>query len=111
MATNNSDYQGKWHIYEMAMWDEDYFNMMVQAYIEIKSNNLGYFQFGLVEGQLDGKVVEYSGETRFEFTWDGYDENDPMNGSGWLKFVNADTIEGEIRLHLGDDSTFKARKA
>ncbi len=111
MTTNNSDYQGKWHIYEMEMWDEDYFNMTVQAYIEIKPDNLGYFQFGLVEGQIDGKVVEYPDETRFEFTWDGYDENDPMNGNGWIKLVNADTIEGEFRLHLGDDSTFKARKA
>jgi hypothetical protein len=26
---------GLWHIYEMEMWDEDYFNMEVQTYIEI----------------------------------------------------------------------------
>ncbi len=95
----------------MEMWDAAYFNMMVQAYIEIKPDNLGYFQFGLVEGQLDGQVVEYTNETRFEFTWDGYDENDPMNGSGWIKLTDPDTIEGEFRLHLGDDSTFLAKRA
>ena len=111
MTANNSDFYGKWHIYEMDMWDEDYFNMMVQAYIEINPDNLGYFQFGLVEGQIHGKVVEYPGETRFEFTWDGYDENDPVNGSGWIKLVNTDTIEGQFRFHLGDDSMFKAGKA
>lgn len=27
------DFVGTWHIYEMEMWDEDYFNMEVQAYI------------------------------------------------------------------------------
>ena len=28
-------FTGTWHIYEMSMWDEDYFNMEVQAYIQI----------------------------------------------------------------------------
>ena len=27
------DFTGTWHIYEMEAWDEDYFNMDVQAYI------------------------------------------------------------------------------
>lgn len=27
------DFTGTWHIYEMEAWDEDYFNMEVQAYI------------------------------------------------------------------------------
>ena len=52
------DFVGTWHIYEMAMWDEDYFNMEVQAYIEIASNNCGDFQFGLVSGGLHGRVVD-----------------------------------------------------
>jgi len=29
---------GTWHIYEMELWDEDYFNMDVQAYIEVRSD-------------------------------------------------------------------------
>lgn len=61
------EFAGKWHIFEMEVWDEDYFNMDVQAYIEIKRDNLGTFQFGLVEG--------------------------------------------EFRIHLGDDSTFSAKRA
>ena len=35
----NNSFQGRWHIYEMEMWDEDYFNMEVQAFIEIKEND------------------------------------------------------------------------
>jgi hypothetical protein len=27
---------GLWYIYEMEMWDEDYFNEETQAYIEIR---------------------------------------------------------------------------
>ena len=85
--------------------------MEVQAYIEVESQNLGYFQFGLVSGQIDGKVVEYPDGNRFEFTWDGSDEGHPMNGSGWIKLKDIETIEGEFRIHLGDDSKFWAKKA
>jgi hypothetical protein len=36
-------FTGTWHIYKMELWDEDYFNMDVQAYIEIKPDNHGLF--------------------------------------------------------------------
>ncbi|MGK7876805.1 MAG: hypothetical protein AB4426_27015 [Xenococcaceae cyanobacterium] len=49
---------GRWHIYEMEMWDEDYFNMETQAYVEIRPDNLGDFQFGLVIGSLDGYLEQ-----------------------------------------------------
>jgi len=38
-------YAGTWHISEMEMWDEDYFNTEVQAYVRIASEGLGGFQF------------------------------------------------------------------
>jgi len=98
-----------WHIYEMELWDEDYFNMEVQAYIEIASNGQGSFQFGLVSGQIDGKVVDYSQVKRFEFTWDGFDECDAVHGSGWIERKEANIIKGEFRIHCGDDSKFLAR--
>ena len=106
-----SEFVGTWHIYEMEMWNEDYFNMEVQAYIEIDSRDLGYFQFGLVSGQIDGKVVEYANGKQFEFSWDGNDECDPANGSGWIKIEDTETIEGEFRIHFGDDSKFWAKRA
>ena len=43
-------FDGVWHIKEMENWDEDYFNMEVQAYIEIDERGSGDFQFGLVTG-------------------------------------------------------------
>ena len=105
------EFTGHWHIYEMELWDEDYFNEEVQAYIHIDADGTGEFQFGYVSGGIDGKVVKYSNEKRFEFSWSGADEMDPINGCGWVKIRDADTIEGEFRIHLGDDSTFLARKA
>lgn len=101
---------GKWNIFEMEMWDEDYFNMEVQAYIEIETSNFGSFQFGLVSAQIDGKTIGNAGLDRFEFTFEGNDECDPTSGSGWITLKEKDIIEGEFRFHLGDSSMFWARK-
>ncbi len=108
------EFVGRWHIYEMEMWDEDYFNEEDQAYVTISKSDMGDFQFGYVSGSIDGKVVRYPGSpdvSRFEFSWNGVDENDPANGCGWIKQVSKDTIEGEFRIHCGDDSMFLARRA
>ena len=102
---------GTWHIYEMEMWDEEYFNMEVQAYIEVNANGTGEFQFGLVSGSMDGKIVGHPEGQRFEFTWDGNDECDPANGSGWICLQEDGRLEGEFRFHNGDDSMFWAKKA
>ena len=101
---------GKWHIYEMEMWSEDYFNLETQAYIEIRPDNLGDFQFGLVSGYLDGDLEKAGGVERFSFIWEGQDEMDEVNGSGWLRLVSTDEIEEMINLHLGDRSMFKAKR-
>ena len=101
---------GLWHITEMEEWDEDYFNMDVQAFIEIKEDGLGGFQFGLVSGQLDGEVEKTGNKERFFFTWDGMDEMTPMSGSGWLILKTKRTLEGKIKLHMGDSSMLWAKR-
>ncbi|MDY6901812.1 MAG: hypothetical protein SWZ49_27605 [Cyanobacteriota bacterium] len=102
---------GTWHIYEMSEWDEDYFNRSTQAYIEIKPNNLGDFQFGLVIGSLDGYIEKSGAKERFTFTWEGQDEMDEALGSGWIELNGDEEITGLIKLHLGDRSTFQAKRA
>jgi hypothetical protein len=104
-------YSGVWHIYEMEMWDEDYFNMEVQAYIKVGPKGLGEFQFGLVSGYIDGETVKDGTDERFEFTWEGNDECDAALGNGWLRLKGEDHIEGRIKLHLGDSSKFLAKRA
>jgi hypothetical protein len=104
-------FAGTWHIYDMEMWDEDYFNMEVHAYMTIDSKGLGNFQFGLVSGQIDGGVVTDGADEKFAFAWEGSDECDPAFGSGWLRLKNQKTLEGKIKFHLGDRSTFLAKRA
>lgn len=106
-----SKFTGTWHIEAMDMWDEDYFNMEVQAYITINKNNGGEFQFGLVTGMIDGAINQTASGEILEFTWDGSDECDEASGSGWLKLKDKTTLEGKIKLHHGDSSLFSANRA
>ena len=107
---SNHSLIGMWHIYEMELWDEDYFNMETQASIEITSQNMGEFQFGLVTGYLDGYLEDHNGKERFTFTWEGNSEMDDASGSGWLQLSSKDQADGLIKFHGGDRSTFKARR-
>jgi hypothetical protein len=103
-------YEGLWHITTMEMWDEDYLNMEVQAFIRITREGGGEFQFGLVSGQIDGEVVKTTAGERFEFTWEGNDECDPASGSGWLVMTAKNELEGKIKIHHGDSSTLTAKR-
>jgi uncharacterized protein YndB with AHSA1/START domain len=104
-------FEGTWHITDMENWDEDYFNMEVQAYIEIDKRGSGDFQFGLVTGQIDGEIVKDQSGEKLEFTWEGGDENDEASGSGWLKLKDKNTLEGKTKFHQGDSSLFTAERA
>jgi hypothetical protein len=104
-------FTGKWLITEMSEWDADYFNDEVRAYIEIERDGRGRFQFGYVDAYMDGKIVDHPNGKRFEFSWEGHDENDPANGFGWVGKKFGEVVEGEIRIHNGDDSTFVARRS
>lgn len=109
MKTN--EFSGTWHIHEMSEWDKDYFNMEVQAFVKIEKSGSGEFQFGLVSGAMDGRIANHPDGKRFEFTWVGNDECDDASGSGWFRMSGADEIEGEIKIHNGDTSGFKAKRA
>lgn len=50
------DFVGNWRITEMEAWDVEYFDMEVPAYLTIRKDLSGEFQFGLVQAQLDGKI-------------------------------------------------------
>jgi hypothetical protein len=111
LPTHDHAFIGTWHIHEMSVWDADYLNLEVQAYVEVRPDNLGHFQFGLVSGQIDGYLDGSGEDQRFVFTWEGGDDTNPASGGGWMRLSGPGEIEGVIKLHLGDRSTFAARKA
>ena len=101
---------GKWRIVEMEVWDQDYVDMEVPGFIRIGSDGTGQFRFGLVFGDIDGRVEQFGNMSRFEFSWFGQDENDPVCGRGWAVIENGE-MKGRIYLHLADDSAFRAVKS
>jgi len=101
---------GTWHITAMELWDASYVNMERQAFVEVRPDNLGSFQFGLVSGELDGYCEGKPPKQRFAFTWDGNDEMDAASGSGWMRLRSAEEVIGSIRIHRGDHSRFRARR-
>lgn len=103
---SENKFVGVWHIYEMEQWEEDYCNMEVQAYIEVKPDFTGKFQFGLVSGWMDCELDD----ERLEFTWVGNEECDEAQGSGWLKLKDEKTLQGKIKFHEGDSSLLMARR-
>jgi len=107
MKTIGRAFVGEWRITEMEAWDAEYLDMEVPAHITIRKDLTGDFQFGLVQGEMDGRVEVLDGAARFDFSWEGSDENDPMSGRGWLR-IEGDDAEGRIFIHGGDESGLKA---
>ncbi len=106
------DFIGRWRIIEMGTWDKAYFDEEVPAYMKIEKNLIGNFHFGYVQGEIDGRIVKGKGEEFLEFTFSGSDNGggDDVSGSGSIKLNGKNKAEGEIKFHLGDDSTFKLRR-
>lgn len=98
---------GRWQITSMSMWDEDYLNEEVQAFIEFEPGRRGEFHFGYVHGIIDYRDVVRDGKPAVEFSWDGNDEMDPAQGRGWA-VLDGDRLEGMICFHQSDESEFEA---
>jgi hypothetical protein len=102
-------FQGRWNITWMSTWGEDYLNEEVQAFIEFLPEGAGEFQFGLVRGDLDYREGVRDGKPAVEWTWDGQDEMDPVQGRGWA-VLEGDELLGMFFIHLGDESDFVASR-
>jgi hypothetical protein len=113
MAKKNSKprstFLGRWHIVSMSMWDEDYLNEEVRAFIEFDDNGGGSFQFGYVRGIIDVREGLRDGQPCAEWSWDGNDEMDPAQGRG-RAVLDGDRLKGMIFFHQGDESEFEAER-
>ncbi len=106
MPARESPLVGRWRIVEMELWDADFLDLVEPAYILFEAKGGGEFGFGAVRGGLDCR----HSRDGVSFTWQGFDEMDPASGAGSAKLDQTGALTGEIRFHLGDESTFKARR-
>lgn len=110
MKKKTSDLLGEWRMEEMEMWDRDFMDMEVPAFIRFEKNGTGEFQFGLVRGWIDHRLDMRDGRPCLEFSWEGSDEMDPASGRGWVVLNDEGVIEGKLFFHLGDESGFTATR-
>ncbi len=94
----------------MDLWDQDFVDEEVEVCFEFGSHNIGSFQFGYVQGQIDYRVGTCDGKPCVEFAWVGNNESDSAQGRGWAT-LEGDEITGMICLYPGDESAFKRKKS
>jgi hypothetical protein len=110
MKTKLKPFIGKWFIFEMEAWDQEYVNMEVPGHFTFKKDGTGHFQFGLVQGEMDCRVETVDGRERIEFSWEGQAELDPESGRGWA-VIEIGELRGRSFIHLGEDSGFEAKRS
>lgn len=98
---------GRWRIVEMPDYVEDYPDMLEPAYILFEADGSGEFAFGCVTGH----IWSSSTSTRaIDFSWDGNDEMDQVNGDGDAELQPDGSLHGQICFHNGDEANFIARR-
>jgi hypothetical protein len=102
-----SKYTGTWRITEIEGWDTAYIDLTGPGYIAIGRKGSGFMQYGAVEADLDCHIEEIGNTQRLEFTFQGFDEGDPISGRGWV-VVEGTKMTGHIYIHHGDEAPFKA---
>jgi hypothetical protein len=102
-------YIGTWRITEMDTWDADYVNLVGPGYLRIDREGGGFMQSGAVEAALDCRGGDGGANQRLEFTFQGFDEGDPVSGRGRAT-VSGSQMTGHICFHRGEESGFTAVK-
>ena len=101
---------GRWRITEMELWTAEDLDLLGPARLTLNRNGSGEMRFIAVEVGLDYRVVARDGQSAIEFSFDGSDEGDRINGRGWAVLEN-DALHGRFFIHHGDESSFVARRA
>jgi hypothetical protein len=87
-------FAGRWRIVEMDNWDRDFVNLVEEAHLSFEGKAGGGIAFGALKGFLDVRYGARAGSACAEFSWEGYDENDPACGRGWVMIDPAGRLVG-----------------
>ena len=101
---------GRWRIVEMDLWYLEDVDLVAPGFIEFHPNHTGSLGFIAVEGGIDWRETSCHGRSGLEFSWEGFDECDPVTGRGWAVLEDAGSLRGHIYFHFGDDSGFRGKR-
>jgi hypothetical protein len=108
MQQVESAFLGRWKIVAMELWEQDFVDLEEPGHITFNKGGSGGFHFGCVDASLDWQYE--TSIDRVDFTFDGCDEGDQVNGRGWAKNEGKQMV-GQIVFHMGDESGFKASRS
>jgi hypothetical protein len=109
-STFAAAFKGRWRIAEMDMLASDDLDLAEPAHITFSGATDGDIAFGALSAALDVRYGARDGAACAEFTWQGFDEGDPVCGRGWAALGTAGRLVGHIFTHNGDDSGFVAER-
>lgn len=101
-------FHGHWRIVEMDAWADEDMDLAGPAHIVFEGDHGGSLAFVAVTGALDVRYGSRDGSACAEFSWEGFDDDEPTCGRGWVAFGTAGRLVGHIFIHIGDDSGFVA---
>jgi hypothetical protein len=99
---------GRWRITEMDLWEQNDIDLVAPGFVEFGEDHRGSLGFIAVQGGIDWREAPL--QPGAEFTWEGFDEGDPVTGRGWTVVEEGRSLRGHIYFHLGDDSGFRAER-
>jgi len=105
----SNPFVGRWRITQMDLWDQAFVDAEVEGYVDFTATGSGDFQFGYVTGGMHCRLTTRDGQPCVEWTWDGNDEMDPVQGRGW-GVIKGDELHGLIAIHRRDESAFVAQR-
>ena len=107
MSRGDKSILGRWRIIKSEVWDTDALDLVGEAHITFGADNLGDMELIAIGARIDYRVEDAEGHHLVEFTFDGFDEMDPITGRGRGRIVG-DEFVGKLFVHQGDESTFLA---
>jgi hypothetical protein len=67
----------------MDVWDNDVLDEFEEAHITFKGGRDGEIAFAALSGSLDVRYGARDGSAGAEFSWEGFDDSEPVCGRGW----------------------------
>jgi hypothetical protein len=99
-------FAGRWRLVEMDTWDNEFLDLVEPAHLIFKGAADGEIVFGALKAFLDVRYGSRDGAACAEFSWEGFDDNDPACGRGWAAIGTAGRLVGQFFIHNGDESGF-----
>jgi hypothetical protein len=97
---------GRWRIAEVDVWDSDVLDLVEPAHLTFEGPAYGEIAFGALKGFLDVHYGPRDGADCAAFSWQGYDDNDPACGRGWVIICTVGRLVGHFFIHNADHSGF-----